>query len=371
MEIIEVNSRKLLKEFIYLPEKLYAQYLNFVPPLFSDEEAFHNSKENRAFQTSDTIRFLASYKGRIVGRAMGIIHHEYNLRHNEKNARFYQLDFIDDQEVCEALLKAVEVWAKSKGMNNLIGPYGFSDRDPQGYKIEGFEYLPVISTATNPPYLPKCLDRLGFQKAFDCVSYKIKVNEKLSEKQESVYKRVSENKLIRLVEFKSKKEIKPYIVPVFRLVNEAYSNLYGFIPMSEAEMEKFAAQYLPILDPDFIKVVVDIKGELVAFAVSVPDMSPGFQKAKGRLFPFGFLHILSAQKKTTQLDLLLGAIQSRYRKRGIIALLSHSLMQAASKRKLSSIDSHLILENNSAMRAVCENAGGEIYKRFRIFSKAI
>lgn len=197
------------------------------------------------------------------------------------------------------------------------------------------------------------------------------MNEKLSEKQESVYKRVCENKLIRLVEFKSKKEIKPYIVPVFRLVNEAYSNLYGFIPMSEEEMEKFAAQYLPILDPDFIKVVVDIKGELVAFAVSVPDMSPGFQKAKGRLFPFGFLYILAAQKKTTQLDLLLGAIQSRYRKRGIIALLSHSLMQAASKRKLSSIDSHLILENNSAMRAVCENAGGEIYKRFRIFSKAI
>jgi hypothetical protein len=371
MHLIEVTNKKLLREFIYLPEKLYGNYPNFVPPLFAGEEAFHNPKKNAAFRSSETIRFLASDGGKIVGRVMGIIQHEYNAQRNEQNARFYQLDFIDDTSASEALIKGIEEWAKGNGMNKIVGPYGFSDKNPQGYQVEGFENLPVIATATNPPYLPKHLEQMGFQKEFDCVSYRVVVTEKLSEAHQSIYKRVSENKLIRLIEFKSKQQIRPFIIPVLRLVNEAYAPLYGFTAMTEPEMKEFAGQYLPILDPEFIKVVTDSKGEVVAFVVGVPDMSPGIQKAKGRLFPFGFFHILSAQKKATQLDLLLGALKPHYRKRGITVLLAYALMRSAIKRKIRTIDSHLILESNAVMRAECENAGGEVYKRYRIFSKAL
>jgi len=369
MHLIEVTNKKLLNEFIYLPEKLYRGYPNFVPPLFADEETFHDPKKNLAFQGNDTIKFLAVHNGETVGRVMGIIHHEYNARHHEKTARFYQLDFADDRAASETLLKGIGEWAKGLGMTKLIGPYGFSDKDPQGYQIEGFEHLPVISTPTNPPYLPKHLETLGFRKEFDCISYRIRVSEKLPEAYEIIYKRVSENRLIKLLGFKTKKQIKPYIVPVLQLVNEAYAHLFGFTAMTEPEMKKFAAQYLPILDPEFIKVVIDANGQVVAFIVAVPDMSRGFQKAKGRLFPFGFLYILSEQKKTAQLDLLLGALKPGYRKRGITVLLAYAMMQSAMKRKITTMDSHLVLESNAPMRAEYENLGAEIYKRFRIFGK--
>jgi GNAT superfamily N-acetyltransferase len=371
MHLVEVVNKKLLKEFIYLPEKLYCNYPNYVPPLFADEEAFHDLNKNIAHRSSDTIRFIAVEQGQPVGRIMGIVHHAYNTQHNEKTVRFYQLDCIDNLLVTKILLTGIESWAKDMGMEKIIGPYGFSDKDPQGYQIEGFEYLPVISAPNNPPYLPGHLETLGFLKEFDCVSYRITINEKLPEAYQAVYQRVSLNKSIRLLEFKTKNQLKPYIVPVFRLVNEAYAHLFGFTPMTEAEMKKFAAQYLPVLDPEFVKVVVDMSGEVVAFVVAVPDMSKGIQKARGRLFPFGFIHILSSRKKSTQLDLLLGALKPGYRKRGITVLLAQAMMQSAIKRKIHTMDSHLVLESNAAMRAEYENLGAEIYKRYRIFGKAL
>lgn len=369
MHLIEVTTKKQLKEFVYLPEKLYADYPNFVPPLFLDEENFHDPKKNHALKDNETILFLAAHEGKILGRAMGIIHSAHNSQHGEKTARFYKLDFVNDLRVIEILLKGIESWAMSKGMTNLIGPYGFSDKDPQGFQIEGFENLPVISTSTNPPYLPHLLGQFGFRKKLDCVSYKILMTEKLQDIFEKVYQRVSLNRNFKLLEFKSKSDIKPYIVPVFRLMNETYSHIFGFVPMSEDEMKRFAAQYLPILDPSFIKVVFGTAGEVVAFAVSVPDMSRGFQKAKGRLLPLGFLHILMAQWKSTQLDLLLGAIKKEFRSAGLIALLAYPLIRSMIKRKIEVIDSHLILEDNQPMRAVCEIAKGVVYKRFRVFEK--
>jgi hypothetical protein len=371
MHLIEVTTKKQLKEFIYLPEKLYADYPNFVPPLFLDEENFHDPRQNVSLIENETILFLASQDGKIMGRVMGIIHAAYNAQHGEKTARFYKLDFVNDRNVADLLLKGIEAWAISKGMTNMIGPYGFSDKDPQGFQIEGFDYLPVISTPTNPRYLPTILEELGFVKKVDCVSYKILVDEKLQDVFKKVFLRISQNKNLKLLEFKSKASIKPYIIPVFRLMNEAYSNIFGFVPMTEDEMKKFAAQYLPIMDPSFIKVVVDATGEVLAFAVSVPDMSPGFQKANGRLLPFGFLHILLSQWKSTQLDLLLGAIKSEFRRTGLIALLAYPLVCAMIKRKIRVVDSHLILEDNVPMRSVCEIAGGTVYKRFRVFEKNI
>ena len=179
------------------------------------------------------------------------------------------------------------------------------------------------------------------------------------------------NNKIKILSIKTKWAIRPHIIPVLRLVNETYAHLYGFEEMTEKEMRKFANQYLPILDPDFVKILVDETNNPIAFGIAMPDMSLGIQKAKGRLFPFGFIKILLSAKKTKLLDLLLGAVKPSYRGRGLTMILARELFATARKRKLEYIDSHLILETNQLMRAEFEKMGGEIYKRYRVFQMEI
>lgn len=371
IQIVEVNNSRKLREFIFLPSIIYKQQARWVPPLYVDEWNFHDPKNNAALSYCRVVRFIAYNGVTAVGRIMGIINKKYNELHNEKTARFYQLDCIDNQEVASILIRHIENWAKVEGMNKIIGPYGFSDKDPQGLQVEGFDHLPVIATPTNPPYLQSLVESSGYQKEVDCVSYRIPINNQLPPLVERIYKRATQNSKLRLVEFRTRRQLKPYILPVFRLVNETYAPLFGFVPMSEEEMKKFAAQYLPVLDPAFVKVIVNEPGEVIAFGVAMPDMSHGMQKAKGKLFPIGFIHILLAMRSSRQLNLLLGAVKLEYRGKGITALLAKALFESAINRKMQTIDSHLILETNTLMRAECEHAGGEIYKRFRVYQKLI
>jgi len=371
IEIREITTREELRGYIYFPKLIYKNDPHWVPPIYSDEFNFHNAEANSALSYCNVIRLMAYRDRQPVGRIMGIINHKYNNQWGEQTARFFQLDCTNDIEVAHALISEIEKWAKANGMNKVIGPYGFSDKDPQGLQIEGFEFLPVIATPTNPEYLRKLVEGEDYHKEVDCLSYQMPIPQFFPETYNKIYDRLSRNKKIRLLEFSSKRDLKPYIVPVFRLVNECYAPLFGFVPMSEIEMKRFAAQYLPILNPDFVKVVVDLQNEVVAFVVSMPDMSKGIQKAKGRLFPFGFLQILASAKKTRQLDLLLGAVKSSFRGKGLTVLLGKSLMTTASKRGLETMDSHLILETNIRMRAECEKVGGKVYKRYRVYKKMI
>lgn len=366
-----VDSKALLRVFIFLPEKIYKGDSRWVPPMYMDEWNFHDPKQNKALQYSDVIRIIAYQNGQAVGRIMGIINHKYNRDHNENNARFFALDCINDQSIANALLEAIEQWAKKKNISKLIGPYGFSDKDPQGLQIEGLELLPVIATPTNPAYLKQLVEHEGYTKEIDCVCYQMPVPDTISPLYQKVFDRISQNKKVKLVELTSKSHLKKYIIPVFKLVNEAFAPIYGFVPMSEEEMKKFAAQYVPVLDPKFVKVVVNESDDVIAFVVSMPNISTGIQKAKGRLFPFGFIHILRAMRKTTQLNLLLGAIKSEYRGKGIDVLMAKSLIESANKRGLKMIDSHLVLERNSNMRAECEKLGGTICKRYRVYQKLL
>ena len=188
---------------------------------------------------------------------------------------------------------------------------------------------------------------------------------------EKVFQRIHQNQSLKVVEFTSKRQLKPYILPVLRLVNEAYTPIFGFVPMSEEEMKKFAAQYLPVLDPTFVKAVINPEGTLIAFVVAMPDLSRGIQKAKGNLFPFGFIHILRDMRNATQLNLMLGAIKPGFRGLGITILLGKALMESAITRGFKLMDSHLILENNHLMRRECERVDGKVYKRFRVYSKML
>jgi len=369
--IKEVISPSELKTFVYLSEKLHEKRPNWVPPIYADEWIFFDHKKNPAFEVADTILFLAYMNDKPVGKIMGIIHREYNELQHIKEARFFHLDSIENIDVVKLLIDAVQSWAKAQHMETLVGPFGFSEKDPQGFQIEGFEYLPVIATATNPPYLPQFLETLGFSKLTDCVVYKIDIPAEIPPFYQRIFDRAQRNPNIKLLNFTSKKALKPYVVPIFRLVNETYKDLLGFVPLSEAEMQKIAKAYLPILDPDFVKIIVDENNEPIAFVVGLPDMSKGLKKARGRLFPFGFIHILLDARKNKQLDLLLGAVKPNYRGLGLTTLLGVSMIQAAQKRKMEFMDTHLVLETNHTMRGEAEKLNGEVYKKYRIFQKAI
>ncbi len=366
-----VQSKSQLKEFIFLPEKIHRDDPRWLPPIYSDEWKFYNPKHNKSIDLCDTILFLAYKELMPVGRVMGIINSSYNMLHQEKTARFFNLECYNDQEIGHALLESVENWAREKGMNKITGPFGFSDKDPEGIQIEGFDYVPVIATASNLPYLKNLVEAEGYIKEMDCLVYKLDIPETIPPAYQKVYDRIIVNEKLRLIEFKSRRQLKPFIVPVLRLVNETYKSIYGFVPMDEEEMMQLAGKYLPMLEPEFTKLVVDETNTPIAFVIASPDISKGIQKAKGKIWPFGFIHILSSAKRTKQLDLFLGAVKDPEKNRGMTALLGVKIFKSAAKRGLQYIDSHLILETNKPMRAVMERLGAKVYKRYRIYTKEI
>lgn len=370
IRIYPVTTKSDLRKFIHLPAEIHKNHSNWVPPLYIDDWQFFDSKKNRTFKYCDTILLLASQNGKVVGRIMGIVNHKYNEVHNENNARFCFIETFNNYEVAEALLKAVEDWAKSKGIGKIVGPLGFSDKDPQGLLVEGFDEPIVIAQNCNHSYMVDFVEKAGYNKEMNLVVYKLNIPDAVPDFYLRILERAKRNNRdLKVLDFKSRSQIKPYIAPVLTLLNDTFKEIYGFAPLDDQEMKEFATRYLPILDPRFIKVVVNEKNEVIAFIIAMPDISDGIRKCKGYLFPFGIIHIFRSQKKTKQLDLLLGGIQDHYRNKGIDTIMGVRMLEEAQKAGLKYIDSHLILEVNVKMRAEMEKMGGEVYKRYRIFSK--
>ena len=372
IEIREVKTRKDLKTFIYLPEKIHANHPNWVHPIYMDEWKYFNAKKNEAFSYCDTIILLAFRGEEAVGRIMGIINSRYNEHKNEKTVRFGYLETGEDEEVIRALLNHVEDWARNKGMTKIVGPYGFSDQDPEGFLIEGFENRATIATYYNFEWMPSLVEKQGYTKDVDYFVYKLDVPKELPEIYKRIYERAKKRGNFELLEFKKKKNIKPWIVPILSLMNECYlaGNIYGYTPLSEKEMKNLAARYLPVLDPRFVKAVL-IEGEVASFIVGMPDMTEGIQKARGRLLPFGFLKVLRAAKKTKQLDLLLGAIKDKYRGRGLDAIMGIKMFISAQEAGMEVMDTHHEMEENVRVRAEMERMGGKLYKKFRVYKKQL
>lgn len=371
-DIEEVKNRKDLKKFIYLPEKIHADHKTWVHPIYYDEWKYFNPKKNKAFSYCDTILLLALKEKEVVGRIMGIINSRYNKHRKENTARFGYLETVGDEEVVRALLSFVEEWARKKGMDKMVGPYGFSDQDPEGFLIEGFENRATIATYCNFEWMPRFVEKMGYTKDMDYFVYKLEVPQELPDFYKRIYERAQRKGNFDIVEFRKKKELKPWIKPVFHLMNECYteSDIYGYTPLDEGEMEDLAKRYLPVIDPRLVKVVKK-EDEIVAFIVGIPDLTEGIQKARGQLLPFGFLKILRAAKKTKQLDLLLGAIKEKYRGRGLDVLMGVKMLLSAHEAGLEMIDTHHEMETNVKVRAEMERMGGKIYKRFRVYKKRL
>ena len=370
--IKEVSDKKSLNAFIHLPEKIHKNHPNWVHPIYMDEKEFFNPKKNKAFGYCDTMMILACRGKEIRGRAMGIINHKYNEKHKEKNVRFSFTETWDEEEVFHALIDYIACWGKKRGMEKIVGPLAFSDKDPQGFLIEGFDKPMVIATNCNYPYMAGFARKEGFTKKVDLVVYQIEIPEEEPPVYQKIYQRFQNQKHnLKVLEFTSRKQVRPYIYPVLHLANLTFTEIYGFWPFEEKEMKDFANRYLYLINPRFIKLVVTGTNEVVAFVVGMSDMGKGIQKARGRLLPFGFIHLLQAGKRSDQLNLLLGAIHPDYQGKGLDVIMGIRLLASARKLGKTTIDSHLELEYNHKVRAEMERVGGKVYKRFRIYEKNI
>ncbi len=371
VEIIEVRSRKQLRRFIYLPAKIHKNHKNWVPPIYIDEWQYFSPRKNHSFNYCDTILLLAMRENKPVGRIMGIINYKYNEAHNESDARFCLIETYNEQDIAYALLKAVEDWARSKRMKRLVGPLSFSDKDPQGMLIEGFEQPMVIAANCNYPYQVKLIERAGFREHVDLMVYKVDIPDEIPDFYKRIYERGLKNNKILVHEFTKRRQLKPFIRPVLNLLNYIYTDIYAFSPLDEHEMDDLVRRYFSILDPRFIKVVVNRGGEVIAFIIGMPDISKGIKSCKGHIFPLGLFKILYHQKKTRQLNLLLGGIHKDFQNTGIDAVMGVKMIEEARKAGLKYMDSHLVLETNVKMRAEVERMGGNVYKRYRIFKKDV
>jgi hypothetical protein len=367
-EIRDVKTNKDLRTFIRLPGEIHLGHARWVPPLYSEERRYFRPGTNKAFSYSDTLLALAVENGRPVGRIMGIINHRYNEAKGEKRARFACLECRNSREVAHNLLRHIEDWARARGMNRIVGPLGFTDQDPQGFLIEGFDQEPSIGTYCNFAFMPGLIEKEGYEKDMDYAVYRVDLPSEVPEFYRKIAERAARRNLCRLLEFAQRRKLKPYIVPVLRLMNECFTELYGFHALDEEEMADLGRRFLPVLDPRFVKIAVSGK-EVVGFNIAMPNLANGFRRAKGRLLPFALILFLRGGRRARQLDSLVGGIRGDFRGKGLDAMIGCATMSAAIRAGFRFIDTHHELEYNFKVRGEMEKLGGRVYKRFRIYGK--
>jgi hypothetical protein len=367
-DVLEVKTRRDLRTFIRLPYEIHRGHARWVPPLYSEEWKFFRPETNRAFFYSDTTLALAFSDGKPTGRVMGIINHRYNKAKGEKQARLAYLEYRGEEDIAHSLLNFVENWARSQGMTRIIGPIGFTDQDPQGYLIEGFAHEPSIGTYYNFTFVPDLMESEGYEKDMDYVVYRVDLRGGIPVFYRRIAERASRRNVCRLLEFTRRGQLKPYLLPVLKLMNTCFRELYGFHALDHQEMESLGKRFLPVLDPRFVKIAA-IGEEVIGFNIAMPNLAEGFRRAKGRLCPLGIFRILRAGRRTRQLDSLIGGIRGDFRGRGVDAMIGCATMASAIEAGFEFVDTHHELEYNSKVRGEMEKIGGQVYKRFRIYGK--
>ncbi len=349
IQIQEVRSKSDLNKFIAFPNKLYKGNKYRVPQLDIYEKKSLDRKKNPAFEFCEAKYWLAYKNNKIAGRIAAIINHKSNEIWNEKHMRFGWVDFIDDIEVSKALIETVEGWAKEKGLTAVHGPLGFSDMDLEGMLVEGFDEMATQATIYNYPYYPVHLEKLGYKKDTDWIQFEIKVPDKVPDKLKRISSLVLEKYDLKILETKKPKDVLPYAKSMFYTLNEAFKSLYGFVPLTDKQIEKYTKDYFSAIDVKFVCFVLDKNNEVAGFGISIYSLSEALQKAKGKLFPFGFIHILKAFRKNNKIDMLLQAVKPEYQNKGVAAIFYSEMMQAYIDNGVEiAISSHALEDNKSA-----------------------
>ena len=374
IEIREIKqTNKDLGKFIRFSTDLYEGNPYYVPDLQFDEIGNMKSSQNPAFDFCESIYYMAYRDGKAVGRIAGIINNQVNERNNSKTVRFGYIDFIDDSEVVDALFNAVADWAKAKGLNEMVGPLGFTDLDKEGMLIEGYDQIGTMSTIYNHPYYVEHMKRLGFEQDAQWNEFKIMIPDAIPEKHMKISQIISKRYEVRNVHFKSKKELAAkYGRDLFRLINEAYDQLYGYSPLTERQITYYLKMYVPIVKLENLSVIVDKDDNLVGLGLAMPSLSKALIKSRGRLFPFGWYHLLKGLKgKNDVIDLLLVAVKSEYQSKGVNALLFTDLIPQFQKAGYVFAESNPELDYNNRVQSQWQYFDTTLHKRRCTFKKSI
>ncbi len=374
ISIKKVTSSKELRTFIRFNYELYKHNPYSVPDLLDDMTRTFDPKKNAAFDFCEADYFLAYKDEKLVGRIAAIINHKANEKWQTKNVRFGWIDFIDDHEVSETLLRTVEEWGRERGMENMHGPLGFTDMDAEGMLVEGFDQLSTMATIYNYPYYPEHMEAYGLQKDVDWVEYKIRIPKEEPAKHKRISELVQRKYGLQIKKYRSSKKIaKEYGQKIFNLVNEAYAPLYGYSPLSQRQIEQYVKMYLPILDLDMVTLVTDSQGELVAVGITMPSLSEALQKAKGKMLPFGWFPLMKAlfMKHPDTLDLLLIAVKPEYQNKGVNGLLFSDLIRIYNEKGYKWAESNPELELNEAVQRQWDYFENVQHKRRRAYKKSL
>ncbi len=370
--INKVRTKDDLKKFIQFGIDLYEGNEYFVPPLIYDERATLNWSKNPAFDHCDAIYFLAYRDDKIVGRIAVIINHKANERWNERNARFGFVDFIDDSEVVDALFGAAESWARSRGLEKIHGPLGFTDLDHEGMLVEGFDQISTLSTIYNYPYYVDHMERMGYVKDQDWVEYLITIPKEMPERFQRASEIVKRRSGLDVKHLQSKKDVLPYARDIFKLINRAYKDLYGFVELSERQIDYYVDMYIPMLRLEFLTLVIRQEdNKLVGVGIGLPSIAKALQKAKGKFVPSGWYYIYKALKGkgNNVLDLLLVAVDPEYQGKGLNALMFNEFIPAANQLGFEYAESNPELEINSKVHSMWNGLETKQHKRRRAFIK--
>ena len=375
VEIKKVTTKSELKRFIRFNYEFYKHNPYSVPDLYDDMLNTFSPKKNAAFEFCEADYFLALRDGKIVGRVAAIINRRANETWNRKTVRFGWIDFIDDMEVSTALIDTVKQWGKERGMTEIEGPLGFTDMDAEGMLVEGFDQLSTMATIYNYPYYPQHMERLGLSKSADWVEMKIYVPDAIPEKHRRISDIIAKRYNLHIRKLKSRKEIRETGVAhdIFRLINDAYTPLFGYSRMTERQIDQYVNMYVPVLDLRMVSIVENEQNEIVAVGISMASLSEALQKAKGRLFPFGWYHLLKALKwkRPKVLDLLLVAVRPDYQGKGVNALLFTDLIPVYKELGFEYAESNPELEMNEKVQNQWQYFKTEQHKRRRCFKADI
>ena len=372
IEIKEVLNKKDLIRWVRFPNKLYKDNEFFVPFLEADEIDTFTPSKNPAYAFCETRLFLA-YKGdEIVGRIAGLINHAYNEKWNKKAIRFTRFDFIDDYEVSEALFNQVVLWGKENGLNEIMGPIGFTDIDHEGMLIEGFDEINMSITFYNHPYYITHMERLGLTKDIDWIEYLITVPDKPDPRFERMTNLLLRKEKYEIVTYSDRKILYHDAFEAFKLIDLSYSKLYGTVPLTDEIIKSSIDSYIPLVNLKYICAVKDANGKIIAFGIMVPSIAKALKKSNGRLFPFGAVRLLRALKgRNDTLEMFLVAVEPSYQSQGIPALIIHTLLEHLIENGVRYCETGPMLETNTAVHSLWHHFDKRQHKRRRCYIKEI
>ncbi|MCX2681429.1 GNAT family N-acetyltransferase [Galbibacter sp. EGI 63066] len=371
IEIKQVTTKKQLQQFVKFPFRLYKNSENWVPPIIKEELANFDEDKNPAYKDADAYFFLAYKDNKIAGRVCAIINWNEVKNQGKSKLRFGWFDAIDDVDVTKALFDKVFEIGKQNRLEYVEGPAGFSNMDKAGMLIEGFDRIGSMPTNYNYPYYPKHIEQVGFKKEVDWKEFEIMVPLEVPEKLVKFSNLLTKKFKLKVIDLPNTKALLPYAKDIFDLMNRSYKHLESFTPIKPYQVEHYKDKYLKFLDPDFVNLIADENGELVGFSVIMPSFSKALQKAKGKLFPFGFYHLLKAQKKNAKATLLLIGVAPEYMRKGLTAIIFHKCYEVFVKRGITTLETNPELETNNQVQALWKDYNPQLIKKWRTYRKEL